>query len=311
MRRIKHQHYRLSISSVHSPARIKTLLTVCALAAFAAICPVSAESFEVIAVKNADLKPYQEVLRGLRDACGCNIRELTLREEEGRDKALQTHPDAVVAIGTTVFKKLRKIKEVPVIYTMVIPSEAALSPQPNISGVSMDISPSSYISSMREVIPGVKRIGLLYDPKHTQAFVEEAAKAARAAGIELVNKQVRDPLTITSSLEEMRDAIDTFWMVPDPTVVTAETVEFLLRFSFQHNVPIFSFSKKYVEMGAIAALDFDPYDIGVQAGEILKNLSAGRTDPVRVYARMSHLSVNKNVAAKMGLKIQDEKGKSN
>jgi putative ABC transport system substrate-binding protein len=95
-------------------------------------------------------------------------------------------------------------------------------------------------------------------------------------------------------------------MLPDATVVTGDTVELLLRFSFQHAVPIFSFSKKYVEMGAVASLDVDPYDMGVQAAEILSKVAAHHSDAIRVYARKSHLTVNKNVAAKMGLPIRDE-----
>ena len=58
--------------------------------------------------------------------------------------------------------------------------------------------------------------------------------------------------------------------------------------------------------GAYAALVADPYDMGVQAGEIVNRLSAGRSDAPRAYARASRLTINTKVAAKMGLKIRDE-----
>jgi len=188
----------------------------------------------------------------------------------------------------------------------VMPSEAALSLRPNISGVSMDISPETYLSTMKELFPKAKKIGLLYDPQHTAAFVAEATKAAHAAGLELVDKQVRDPREIPGLLDRMRGTIDVLWMVPDATIASAEAVDYLLHFSFQNSVPIFSFSKKYVEMGAVAALDVDPYDMGAQAGEIVNRLKAGKTGAIRAWARASHLTVNSNVAAKMGLKIKDD-----
>ncbi len=282
------------------------VLATAALSFFAASFPHAAEPCEIVVVKSAELKPYQDVLQGFRDFCNCEVRELRPRAGEGEETTLLRSADAVVAIGTTVFKKVRTIQDRPVIYVMVMPSEAALSLQPNISGVSMDISPETYISTMMEVFPKARRIGLLYDPQHTAVFVGEAAKAARAAGIELVEKQVRDPHKIPSLLDEMAGKIDIFWMMPDSTVVTAETVDYLLRFSFQHSVPIFSFSKKYVEMGAVAALDVDPYDMGVQAAEIANASLTGRKSAIRVYARTSHLTINKNVAAKMGLAIRDE-----
>ena len=279
------------------------LLAAAVFPALAAGFPLLAESFEVIVVKNADYKPYSDVLRGFSDACTCEAREMKLREDEGGEKVLQESPGAIVAIGTTVFKRIRTIKGLPVVYTMVMPSETAGSLSPNISGVSMDISPQVYIAKMRELFPNAKRIGLFYDPWYTAAFVGEAAKAAVAAGVELVERRVRGPREIPGLLDGM-GALDFLWMVPDPTVVTAEAVEYLLRFSFQRNVPVFSFSKKYVEMGAVASLDVDPYDMGVQAGELVNLLAAGRTGPIRVYARASRLTINTKVAEKMGLAIK-------
>ena len=277
-----------------------------ALSIFAASHPLPADAFNVIVVKSAELKPYQDALRGFRDACNCDAQELKLEEGDGGGTILRKSPDAVVAIGTTVFKKVRAIEGLPVIYVMVMPSEAALSLRPNISGVSMDISPETYLSTMKELFPRAKKIGLLYDPQHTAAFAAEAAKAARAAGLELVDKQVRDPREIPDLLDRMRGTIDVLWMVPDATIAATEAVDYLLHFSFQNSVPVFSFSKKYVEMGAVAALDVDPYDMGAQAGEIVKRLKAGKTGATRVWARASHLTVNSKVAAKMGLKIKDD-----
>ncbi len=288
-------------------ARVRNiLLATAAFAAFAASCPVPAESFELIVVKNAELKPYQEVLRGIRDSCDCTVRELKLQEDEGLEKILKKPPDAVLAIGTSAFKKVREIKGLPVIYTMVMPSETAGLPRSNISGVSMDSDPADVITAMKEVMSNAQRIGVLYDPKYTAAFVGEAAKAAAAAGIDLVVKQAHDPRDIPRLVDEMRNKIDILWMLPDPTVITTTMVDYLLQFSFQHHVPIFSFADKYVEMGAVAALVVDPYAMGIQAGEIVNRLSAGRKNAIREYARSPHLTINTKLAAKMGLKIRDE-----
>ena len=289
--------------------RSRLTIFLLALAALTTVFPVpfvNAGSQKIIVVKSADLKPYQDVLRGLQDDCNCDVQEVKLREEEDREHILNAHPDAVVAIGTAAFKKIRTITDLPVIYAMVIPSEVAPPLGPNISGVSMDISPETYLSTMTALFPRAKRIGLIYNPRNTAAFVEDAVRAARSLQVELVTKQLRDPSQILGALSEMQSKIDVLWMVPDPTVVAAEIVEYMLRFSFQNNVPIFTFSKKYVEMGAVASLDIDPYDMGVQAASIVNRISAGRTTGPSVYARKSHLTVNKKMAAKLGLAIKNE-----
>ncbi len=291
---------------LHSRAPKFLLCTIGVLLALVVFFPLPADAFNVIVVKSAELKPYQEVLRGFRDACKCDAQELKLEQDDGEKTVLRKSPDAVVAIGTTVFKKVRAIEGLPVIYAMVMPAEATLSVRPNISGVSMDISPKVYLSAMKDLFPTAKKIGLLYDPQHTAAFVAEATKAARAADLELVEKQVHDPREIPGLLDRMRGSIDVLWMVPDATVAAAGTIDALLYFSFQNSVPIFSFSKKYVDMGAVAALEVDPYDMGAQAGEIVNRLQTGKTEAIRAWARASHLTINSKVAAKMGLKIKDD-----
>jgi ABC-type uncharacterized transport system substrate-binding protein len=280
-----------------------------ALATFIAIIPISAISAgtqKIIVVKSADLKPYQDVLRGLRDECGCDVREVKMMGEEDRNKILNSNPSAVVAIGTAAFKKVRVITSLPVIYTMVIPSETTPPLSSNISGVSIDISPETYLTTMMALFPKAKRIGLLYDPRNTGAFVEEAVKAARTTRMELVTEQVRDSSKIPDILNELHNKIDILWMLPDPTIVGTDIVEYMLQFSFQNKIPIFSFSRKYVEMGAVASLDIDPYDMGEQVASIVSRVLSGQSVGSSVYARKSRLTINEKVASKLGLTINDD-----
>jgi ABC-type uncharacterized transport system substrate-binding protein len=281
------------------------LLALIVLAAILPVFPANAGSQKIIVVKSADLKPYQDFLRGLRDDCGCDVQEVKFRDEEDRNNILDSHPSAVVAIGTAAFKRVRTISDLPVIYAMVMPSEVSSPLGPNISGVSIDISPETYLSTMKALFPKAKRIGLIYDPRNTAPFVADAVKAAHALGVELVTKQLHDPSQVLGALSEMQSKIDVLWMVPDPTVVAAQIVDYMLRFSFQNNVPIFTFSRKYVEMGAVASLDIDPYDMGEQVASIVNRISAGQTTGFSVYARKSHLAINKKMAKKLGLAIKE------
>jgi putative ABC transport system substrate-binding protein len=122
-------------------------------------------------------------------------------------------------------------------------------------------------------------------------------------GISLVARRVDGASAIPDALEELRGNIDVLWMLPDPTVVATGTVELLLQYSFRTTVPVFSFSRKYVDMGAVASLDVDPYDMGTQAAGIASRLIGHTAEPLRVYARKHELSINEIVAAKMGIAI--------
>jgi putative ABC transport system substrate-binding protein len=90
-------------------------------------------------------------------------------------------------------------------------------------------------------------------------------------------------------------------------VINAETVKYLLLFSFQNKVPIFTFSKKYVEMGSTAGLYSEPFDIGVQAGEIARKLVAEKNPKaVRTDARSTVLAINGKIIRKFGIKVRDD-----
>jgi len=279
------------------------------LAVFATAAPAFAEECKVIVVKSADLKPHQDVLRGFKDVCFCSVREVKLKESDSLDKILRKKPDLVFTIGAFALKKVRSLKDLPIVYALSVLPETDRELSLNISGVNMDVPPDAYLAAMKEVFSGANRVGLLYDPKNTQSFVDKATRSFSEGGVELTAVRISGNAGLASTLGDLRGKIDILWMLPDPSVVTPETVEYLLRFSIQNNVPIFTFSKKYVEMGAIASLDVDPYDMGAQAADIANMLVTGQKGPIRVSPRTHHLSVNMKAAKKMGIRITDELGR--
>ncbi|MFZ2948374.1 MAG: ABC transporter substrate binding protein, partial [Desulfuromonadaceae bacterium] len=78
---------------------------------------------------------------------------------------------------------------------------------------------------------------------------------------------------------------DLFWMLPDITVITPETAEAILLFSLENNIPILTFSEKYLERGAMLSIGIDPFDIGRQAGEMAQTLFSSGESARHVEAR--------------------------
>ncbi|HEY6011991.1 MAG TPA: ABC transporter substrate binding protein [Nitrospirota bacterium] len=284
----------------------KKLLSAAALLLCLLSAPLAAASAHVLIIKDTEIKPYRDAIEGFKSTCGLETEELNLADTAAIDEALKRRPDAVAAIGTRAFRKARSLRNLPVIYAMVMPSEAIDPGGGNLSGVSMEIDPETYLSAMAALFPGAKRIGLLFDPEQSGGFVAQASAAAAQKGLILIPKKLRDPRQVPALLEEMRGKIDAFWMIPDPTAVKPETIDVLMLFSFRNNIPIFSFSEKYVEKGAVAALRIDPRDMGAQAGEIARALVNGGKGPVRAFARKPRLVVNTKVGAKIGVSINGE-----
>jgi putative ABC transport system substrate-binding protein len=262
----------------------------------------------IVAIQSIRVKPYEEAYKGFERACHCKVRRIVHSEGKGIDVLEQINrirPDMVLAIGRDALLRVKKIKDIPVVYVMVLNPQSILSGEKNITGVSMNIPPDKQLMPLLKALPKTKTIGLLYDPKRTGYFVKKARVAALGMGIRLEAKEIHNSRDVPSHIMDMKGKIDVFWMLPDITVVTPETMEFLLLFSFENNIPLLTFSEKYLELGAFMSMGIDAIDMGVQAGQMASKILSGRDvkNIQRVHARKMIVSTNLMIAGKLGINL--------
>ena len=265
----------------------------------------------IVALQSIRVAPYEQAVKGFKSMCGARITRLVISELTGADVVDRINgikPDMVLAIGMGALSRVKVIKGIPVVYLMVLNPQSMLSGKKNITGVNMNIPPEKQLHTLREALPGMKRIGLLYDPERTGPFVRAARNAAGQIGIELIAMEVHSPMEVPSLLYAMRGKIDIIWMMPDLTVITPETLELFLLLSLEDRIPILTFSEKYVELGALISIGIDAFDIGRQAAEMANSILSGRNGGGMkpVDAQKAVISVNLKVARKLGIVI-DEK----
>jgi putative ABC transport system substrate-binding protein len=272
-------------------------------------CP--AASPEVVVVQSASIRPFVDALEGFESTCDCTIGEVIITGAETSDigdKVRRLEPDAVLALGMDALAKVQSIRNIPLFYTMTGGMRQPFPELSNLSGVNMFITPERQIEAIKEVFPAAKRIGLIYDPMNTAPIVERAQKYAVGQSIEIISRKAGSARDISSILEGLKGKIDVLLMLPDLTVITPETVDAMLLFSFRNRVPIFTFSEKYVELGALAALIVNPHDLGAQTGEIARKImrDPARNSPIKTYARKQVLLINTKIARKLGIVIADD-----
>ena len=176
----------------------------------------------------------------------------------------------------------------------------------------MHIPASQQLADLIELIPAVKRIGIIYDPAKSRSIIDEATLFAEARGITLVTEQVRSAREVSRTLSGMAGKIDAFWMLPDTTVITTQTIDAIFLFSFQQRVPVLTFADKFIAQGAVVAVTLDLKAIGMQAGEMARSVLAGNVsgrgfqEPVR----KSKVRFNDLVAQKMYLRVNTAQLKS-
>jgi putative ABC transport system substrate-binding protein len=268
----------------------------------------------VISVQSIAVRPYDEALEGFKEALSgvdIAVHRVFLSEVKAKDfekQLVARKPRLILAIGMDALSRVAHLKHIPIVYVMVLDPAGTLTMRGQVTGVKMGVAPEKQLAILREALPQARTIGLLYDPQRSGRMVHRIEMVAAHNGISVAAMVVDRTEQVPKAVMEMTGKIDVFWMLPDLTVISPETVEFLLLFAMESRTPLLTFSEKYAEQGAVVTIASDPVDMGRQAGEMAAKMLAGvhaETIPEED-ARTAMVTINLKVARKMGVTIGEK-----
>lgn len=179
----------------------------------------------------------------------------------------------------------------------------------NLNGISLTPDPALLFSRLRTLLPDVRRVIVVYDPKKTEWLLRIAREAARGQGLELAAHEARDLshaahlyMSLFSEADGRRDA---FWLPHDTTTVDERTLlPMILKQSWDSGVPIFSSNMLHVKKGALFAMTPNNVELGRALASSALGLMAGDTRRKGVQPLRELLTaINLRTASHMGLAI--------
>jgi putative ABC transport system substrate-binding protein len=251
------------------------------------------KSVSVTVVMSNDSAPYQQVLSGFKQ----ELSEQGIRAEYFQAKLEgDLLPDDILshngigglrfflAIGSRATDVvLDQTSGVPVISALALDAEK-LDKADNATGVLMNHPIEVHFEYMKRFMPGVERVGVLFNPQENKQHVEKAQSIASELEIDLVTGRVEQPRDLPATLKVVSSTVQLIWSIADHTVFVPETAKHLLVYSFRNRVPLTGLSESWVKAGALYSLERDYFDVGVQcgglAGKILAGASPGSLHPV-------------------------------
>ncbi len=283
----------------------------------------SEEPGRVVVVKSRDLAPYNQAMEGLRRTLLAHdpalaVQEVQFPQSESMEKAFlealeKSRPDLIVTIGTQATRAVgRRITGVPVVFSLVLmssDSEALFRQRPpNVTGAAMDVPIGVQFARMKEIIPDLKRVGVIYNPKMTGEVIPEARSAAAAGNLTLVEIPVANEAQVMKELEGLKGRVDALWSVADSTVFTPRSVDSILLFTLRHAIPFVGLSPSFVKAGALLSFSCDYEDVGAQSGEMAVEILKGKSpsDLPVAYPRHVSLFLNLNTAQTLHLEISQK-----
>ena len=253
-------------------------LALCCL--LVVLAPDPAGAAEVAILRSADLAAYNQAVAGFKATMPSSTTfiEYDMQGDMARGRKLARKiraSDAVLLLAVGVKAALvakLEIVDIPVIFCMVLDPAKHDLKAPNMTGIRLDVPIERQFKTMRSVLPPVKRIGVLYDPEKTGDLVQRARLMAKAMGFELIEREVRTEKDVPTALRAIIPQIQALWLVPDSTVLTEDSLKFVMGTTLDSNVPVVGFSSELVRNGALVGLSVRYEDVGWQAGLLARKV---------------------------------------
>ena len=229
-------------------------------------------------------------------------------------KFIGDKPDAIVAIATPSAQAVvASTKTVPVVFSAVTDPVAAKlvssweASGNNVTGVSDLLALDKQMDLVKQVVPAVKRVGMVYNPGEANSVVvvKELQTLLPTLGMTLVEAAAPRSVDVGSAARSLVGKVDVIYTSTDNNVVSA--YEALVKVGQDAKIPLVASDTDSVKRGAVAAYGINYRDLGEQTGRmvarILKGEAAGSIKP-EVSTKME-LFVNPAAAEKQGVKLTD------
>ena len=277
---------------------------------------LEAAGLEIAILKSSDLKAYNDAIDGFKATSpgSALFAEYDLLGDLERGKQLAkrirtSETSLVVAVGlkAALAAKL-EIDHIPILYMMILDPFKHHLTADNMTGVLLEIPADRQFKIMRLFLPTLHRIGMLYDPEKTSAKLKEAEMRAPVQDFHVRGFPVTQEKDIPQQLRTLLSESEALWLIPDPTVLTDESIRFILESAVAKQVPVIAFSTEFTRLGALLSLSVDYGEVGRETGRLAKRILNG--EPVTALKPVSvqrvRITVNSKTARYLGITIPKE-----
>jgi putative ABC transport system substrate-binding protein len=179
-------------------------------------------------------------------------------------------------------------------------------------GISLTPDPALLFSMLKDLLPNVKRVIVIYNPQTSEWQLKLAHAAAKTQGLELITHEAHDLGTsgrlyesVFATADSKTDAV---WLPQDSSTVDENTIlPIILKESWNHSIPFFSSSFSHVKKGALFALQPNNLELGRNLANSALGILAGES-PKRGMSPLRDVQTAFNVrtASHIGLNIGEQ-----
>jgi putative tryptophan/tyrosine transport system substrate-binding protein len=280
------------------------------------LCVSESAAMDIAIFQSSDIAAYREAIAGLKATgpIGAIYSEYDMQGdlELGRKLARKlraSNASVVVAVGLKAALATKaEILDIPIVYMMVLDPLKHQLTSANMTGTLLEIPVDRQLKIMGMFLPTLHRIGILYDPAKTSSRVKEAALQATLSGFQLKGLPVESEKEVPQQLRTLLSDTEALWLIPDSTVLTNESVQFILESALARQIPVIGFSPEFTRLGALLSLSVNYGEVGRETGLLVKRILDGeRLLPLHpILIERVKISINLKTAKFLGLTFSNE-----
>ena len=231
------------------------------------------------------------------------------------DFAANKNIDLILAISTPIATTMASaVQDRPILFSAVTdPVAVGLVPSwtqagANISGTS-DLNPEAKpVSLVKEAMPNVKTIGVLYSSSEPNSLTQVTAYETEAAslGVTIKKQAITAASEISAGLAALK-GVDAILIPTDNTVVAS--IATVIGFGQENKIPVFCADTSTVSLGTVATRGLSYHDLGRATGEmavkiLVQGVSVSSITPEATTS--TELIVNPDAATAFGLTLSPD-----
>ncbi|MBI3283391.1 MAG: hypothetical protein HYZ65_00860 [Burkholderiales bacterium] len=278
--------------------------------AIAVIYPDIGEPFRAI---------FAQIIEGIEDKTKVRLRSYPVGANpdiaELNAQLKRNGTKVVIALGRQGLKAAAGLgSEIAVVAGGILSLPEADSQ--HLSGISLTPDPSLLFARLKNLLPAVRRVTVVYQPQSNEWLIKLAREAAKAQGLELLSLPAPDLAraarlyeTSFASADSRQDAV---WL-PQDAIAADETIilPLILKEAWNRGVPVFSSSLSHVKKGVLFALYPDNSELGRSLAAYALSLLAGDAPRRGITPlRDVHMALNLRTASHLGLTINEQQQRS-
>ncbi len=233
-----------------------------------------------------EIAPYISMVRGLEQQLGNIPVERFFLDKQDRPYSLaggggELNPeyyDVLVAVGPGALRYLHgRANQVPLVFGMVLNPQNILAGSAAASscGVSLNLPIEGQLSAIKNHLPDMTQLGVLFDPDNNRAWYEAAERVANNMEIKLVPLQVQRESNRLEILGNFSD-LDVLLFIPDKTIISKAVIQYVIKQAVLQRTPVVGYNQFFYDSGASLAFIIDYAKIGGQVADQVEAILSGR-----------------------------------